>query len=151
MSSLKRLAITTTAVAAAQLAWSVLALGAGLVGFRFATSTSSPAVSEVLVQQWNPLVLPFLPTILAAAPLAPALHRVSSRRVAAGVGALAAPLAFIATMAASYAASERGTGYAAEQGMAVLAVILVPLVALTASPFWAIAAGLVWSRVRRRA
>jgi hypothetical protein len=105
-------------------------------------------VKEVILQQWHQLVLPFLPTVLAAIVLAPALHRASSRWIAAGMGAIAAPLAFVATTLVSYAATEHSAGYAAEQGMVAVVVILIPLLALSASPFWAVAASLVWPRVR---
>lgn len=146
-----RVATGVALFVAAHLLWGLFTILFGLFGFRFAMSTSHPALAEVAAQQWSSLVLPFLPGALAAGFVIGILQmRLLSSLRAVVAGAVAAPLAFTVTLAAALALQPPSGGYAAEQGMDALLYILVPLIGLTASPIWAVAAFLAARVIRKR-
>ena len=139
----------------AHVVWVSLAIVFGRLGLRLASSSSNPSLGQIALQQMRDLLIPFFPAALICGVFLGlvALRIHSSYRMAA-IGAIAAPLAFVMSLflvtSIVKAASTSAIGYAAEQGMAILGyVIIAPILGLTASPLWAIAAGLLKRSVNK--
>jgi hypothetical protein len=143
-------------ITVAHLAWVALAILFGRFGLRLSSSTSDPTFRQIASQQFRDLLVPFFPAaLLSGVVLGVITMRIYSSYRTAAIGAIAAPISFVISLllvtAVVNAASSHAIGYAAEQGMSVLGyVIIAPFLGLTASPLWAIAAGLLVRSVNNR-